>query len=232
LERISPAKRPISPLTADKYKSAKTPDNTHEDGYIPKLEQKEIEVNRKQPSKRLTTLIENFGSCCTNLKNLAKEIKKKADEEGFSKLEIILLAREILGHSLSSRQLNYWFPLKRNWKDMKESSSLNPQIVNNDDKKDMDKSHLASHADVGEHVLLQSIKTCSEDTNHSDTNANVESSPGSVSYFDLTDSESINCTNHPMYQRAKKKIEQLEEALVEKKLTNPFNSKILGKKGL
>ncbi|MGG6460269.1 MAG: hypothetical protein ACM3JQ_02465 [Candidatus Eiseniibacteriota bacterium] len=35
--------------------------------------------------------------------------------------------------------------------------------------------------------------------------------PRIVSYFDLSEPNSIDCTNHPMYQRACKKIEQLKK---------------------
>ena len=38
----------------------------------------------------------------------------------------------------------------------------------------------------------------------------------SSSYFNLADFASIDCTNHPMYQRAHEKIEQLIQALTEK----------------
>ena len=39
----------------------------------------------------------------------------------------------------------------------------------------------------------------------------------SISYFNLPDFASIDCTNHPMYQRAHEKIEQLTQALTEKR---------------
>ena len=39
----------------------------------------------------------------------------------------------------------------------------------------------------------------------------------SSSYSNLADFASIDCTNHPMYQRAHEKIEQLTQALTEKR---------------
>ena len=39
----------------------------------------------------------------------------------------------------------------------------------------------------------------------------------SISYIDLADFISIDCTNHPMYQRAHEKINQLTQALTEKR---------------
>ncbi len=134
---------------------------------------------------------------------MAQNIKEKGHEERFTNLEIILLAREILRHTLSSRQLNYWFPLRKNWKQMEESSSLDLQIVNNDDKKGIEKkSHVRSQADVAGAVLLQRIKIGSEETTVSNNCSTLQSKANSTrptSYFDLADPKSINCTNHPMY---------------------------------
>lgn len=189
-----------------------------------------IEVNRKRPSDELVSMIQDLGKSCVNLKNLVKNTKKKAHEEGFSNFEINLLAREVLRQYLTKRQLNYWFPIRKNSTDTtEESSSHRRQIVNNDSKKVTEKSHILGQMKGG-----------------NDTNVPLQSTPGgpdpegkmldssftttaypiiepknrtarSNSYFNLPDYASIDCTNHPMYQRANKKIEQLTQTLNEKR---------------
>ena len=78
-----------------------------------------------------------------NLKNLVKNINKKGHEEKFSNFEINLLAREVLRQSLTKRQLNYWFPIRKNTTDTTEKSSSHClQIVNNDSKKVTEKSNI------------------------------------------------------------------------------------------
>jgi hypothetical protein len=230
-------------------------------------------INGKKPSADLICQIKEFGSSCVNPKNLKQKIREKGIEEGFSDLEINLLAREVLRDRLSSRQLNYWFPLKRDWKKKEESSSRNLQFVKNDSEKLIEKSQVAVTSEPvegnvtvplqspEESQLEESVSSESSDLNATaptavatgrknpnriftffnlpdpDTqtvskrdseqivNSNDDSTikptakignARSISYLDLVNPETIDCTNHPMYRSANEKIEQLKLALFEK----------------
>lgn len=201
------------------------------------------EINAyKRPSEELIRMIENFGPSCKDLGKSVRKITQKGYEEGFGDLEIVLLARKILRPSLSRRKLNYWFPIKKKWKSMvtEESSSHYSQNVNNNVKNDIDKSkaELASQTRADSVVPLLKFKdrsageTEDEATNNSNSiripvkePRGKTSGPKTVSYFDLTDPNLIDCTNHPMYQRACKRIEELK--VVDKKASSPGEGKIL-----
>lgn len=192
-----------------------------------KSQEQRIEVNRKRPSEELISMIRDFGISCVNLKKLVKNIKKKGLEEEFSNFEINLLAREVLRQSITRRQLNYWFPIRINTTDTtEESSSHCSQIVNNDSKKVTEKSNIlrqmkgVSDTDV---PLQGTDGGPDPEGKILDPNSNAYSmiqlknrTATSSSYFNLADFASIDCTNHPMYQRAHEKIEQLIQALTEK----------------
>jgi hypothetical protein len=196
---------------------------------LPKSQVQTIDLNGKRPSEELISMIQDLGNSCVNLKNLVKNIKKKGYEEEFSNFEINLLAREVLRKSLTKRQLNYWFPIRKNATDKttEESSSHRAQIVNNDSKKVTDKSNILGQIKGGSDadVLLQStIIGQASEAKMLDSNSTaypmIESNnktARSISYFNLADFDSIDCTNHPMYQRADEKIEQLTQALNEKR---------------
>ena len=72
-------------------------------------------------------------------------------------------------------------------------------------------------------VPLQSTKTGSDpkenmlDSNTDNTTYLKAKSTKPISYLELVDFGSIDCTNHPMYQKAHQKIVQLTQALIEKK---------------
>ena len=192
-----------------------------------------IDVNRKRASDDLISMIRDLGNSCVDLKNLVKKIKKKGHEEEFSNFEINLLAREVLRQSLSKRQLYYWFPIRKNTTDTttEESSSHCVQIVNNDSKKVTEKSNILEQMKGGNDtdVPLQSTAAGPDpegkmlDSNTTTTIAYPmmiepkNRTARSISYSNLPDFASIDCTNHPMYQRAHEKIEQLTQALTEKR---------------
>jgi hypothetical protein len=186
---------------------------------------KRLEINKKKPSQKLIIMINDFGHTAENLKNLVAKIMERGHEEGFSNFEIILLARELLRHSLTRRQLNYWFTTRRNLITMKEeSSSLNTQIVHSDSKKGKEESYEVPLQESGnDDVPLQSTKTGSDakenmlDSNTDTTIYLKAKSTKPISYLELVDLGSIDCTNHPMYQKAHQKIVQLTQALIEKK---------------
>jgi hypothetical protein len=195
-----------------------------------KSQVQKIEVNRKRASEELISMIRDLGSSCVKVKNLVKNIKKKGHEEEFSNFEINLLAREVLRQSLTKRQLNYWFPIRKNTTDTtEESSSHCAQIVNNDSKKVTEKSNILGQMKGGSDtdVLLQStVSGPDPEAKMLDSNSTTNAFPiiesknrtaRSSSYFNLADFDSIDCTNHPMYQRAHEKIEQLTQALTEKR---------------
>ena len=137
-----------------------------------------------------------------------KKIKKKGHEEEFSNFEINLLAREVLRQSLTKRQLNYWFPIRKNTTDSttEESSSHCAQIVNNDSKKVTEKSNILGQMKGGSDtdVPLQSTAGGPDpegkmlDSNSTTTaNPIIESknrTARSISYFNLPDYASIDCT--------------------------------------
>jgi len=182
---------------------------------------KEIELNKKKPSKDLINLIENSGQLCRDFRNSVAKIKQRGHEEGFSDFEIVLLAREVLRPLLTRRQLNYWFPIRRGWKNMlEESSGLGLQTVQNDDKNDLGQSSIpmAAQTNMGDVALLNT-------NNDSEENDSIESKPISkptielnsekmrprlASYFDLVDPRSIDCSNHPMFQKVCEKMERLK----------------------
>ena len=188
-----------------------------------------IEINRKRPSQELIWMIRDLGNSCVNLKNLVKNIKKKGHEEEFSNFEINLLAREVLRQSLTKSQLNYWFPIRKNTTAiMEESSGHCAQIVNNDSKKVTEKSNILGQmkGDSDTDVPLQSTAGGPDpegkmlDSNSTAYPMMIEPknrTARSISYSNLPDFASIDCTNHPMYQRAHEKIEQLTQALTEKR---------------
>lgn len=187
-----------------------------------------IEVNRKRPSDELASMIRDAGNTYVKLKHLVKKIMKKGHEEGFSNFEINLIAREVLRQSLTKRQLNYWFPIRKNT----TNTTNTAQIVNNDGKKVTEKSNILElikgGSDTG--VLLQCTAGRPDpegkmlDSNSTSTTIAypmmIESknrTAKSISYFNLPDYDSIDCTNHPMYKRANEKIKQLNQALTEKR---------------
>lgn len=185
---------------------------------IPNLD-KDIEINRKRPSTQLINSIENFGNFYGDLKKLNREIREKGRKEGFSDLEIILLARKILHKRLSNRQLNYWFPLKQYWKkkkEMEDYSNHNSQFVNSDNKNGIEKSTLTLEMSSVDIVPIQGTQTCSVAERTDFVGQSRDSNRRAISYFDLADPVFINCTGHPMYQKAKETIQQLEKVLDEK----------------
>jgi hypothetical protein len=192
----------------------------------------DIEIHKKRPSAELINSIENFGNFCKDLKKLNREIREKGSKEGFSDLEIILLARKILRKRLSNRQLNYWFPLKQYWKKKKEiedSSNRNSQFVNNDDKKGIEESTLSLESSSVDIVPILGTQICSVAERTDFVGQSRETNRRAISYFDLADPTFINCTGHPMYQKAKETIQQLERLLDEK---NHFIDQLKGNKGL
>jgi hypothetical protein len=181
--------------------------------------QTEKEINSKRPSTELIHSIENFGNFCGDLKKLNREITEKGRKEGFSDLEIILLARKILHKQLSNRQLNYWFPLKQNWKKKKEiedSSNRNSQFVNSDNKNGIEKSTLTLESSSVDIVPIQGTQICSVAERTDFVGQSRDSIRRAISYFDLADPHFINCSSHPMYQKTKETIQKLEKILDEK----------------
>jgi hypothetical protein len=193
-------------------------------GHVMKNEDAE-ELNGKRPSDHLISLIKNFGKSYADLKKLASKIKEIGEEEGFSCLELTLLARQILQRrkNFSSRQLNYWFPLKGNWDGSakEESTSEKTQRENNDDKKDTEKS-LAPAPSV---PVTNGFQKEDEDLQfgsdfHPASSATFTEMPNkrghTISFSDLTSPEKIDCTNHPMYRRASEIIVKLRQDLFRK----------------
>jgi hypothetical protein len=162
---------------------------------------KEIELNKKKPSKDLIKMIENLGQECRDLRKSMAKITKRGHEEGFSDFEIVLLAREVLRPILTRRQLNYWFAIKKSWKKMlEESTGLSLPGVQNDNKNDLGQSSipLAAQTSMGETGLLNT-KNESEQKKSIEskaiyiptTESNSErTKPRVVSYFDLVDPRS------------------------------------------
>jgi len=196
---------------------------------------KDLEFKSDQkPSDDYVRLIKNFIPSHKDRRISVRKIMQKGYEEGFGELEIILLARKILRAFLSRSQLNYWFPIKSKWKRMteEESSSQHSQKVNNNVKNDIEKSKTRIASQTGpDNATLLEFKDHSEgetqdqaaDNSNSIQNLSKETSdktsgsgPKKVSYFDLKDPNLIDCTNHPMYRRACKKIEQLKKILSSK----------------
>lgn len=185
-------------------------------------------ISGKKPSEDLILQIEEFGSSCGNPKNLKQKIREKGIEEGFSDLEINLLAREVLRDRLSSRQLNYWFPLKRNWKKKEESSSRNLQFVKNDSEKHIAKSQVAVTSEPVEGNVTIPLQSPEESQLEESVSSDLyAAAPTAVAtgrenpnriftFFNLPNPETIDCTNHPMYRRATEKIEHLKQVLIEK----------------
>ena len=162
-----------------------------------------IEVNRKIPSDELASMIRDAGNSYVKLKNLVKKIMKKGHEEGFSNFEINLLAREVLRQSLTKRQLNYWFPIRKNT----TNTTNTAQIVNNDSKKVTEKSAVLGQMIGGSEtdVLLQSTAGRPDpEAKILDSNSTPIAYPmmiesknrtaRSISYFNLPDYDSIDCT--------------------------------------
>jgi hypothetical protein len=194
-------------------------ESSNNEAWIEGLVKTGIEINNKKPSKQLISLIVNLGPLLGNLRKLVKEIKKKGSKEGFSDLEIILLARKILHKRLSNRQLNYWFPLKQYWKrknEMEDSSNHNSQFVNIGDKKDIEKSTLILETSSVDILPIQGTQICLTAKRTDFVGQLRDSNHRAISYFDLADPTFINCTGHPMYQKAKETIQQLEKILDEK----------------
>lgn len=185
----------------------------------PILKKEEIVINKKRPSNELVDSIKIFGNSYVGVKKIAIRIKERAKKEGFSDLEIVLLVRKILQDRLSSRQLNYWFPLKQNWKkknDIEDSSNRNSQFVNNDDKKGIVKSTLSLETSSVAIIPIHGTQICSVAERTDFVGQSIDSNRRAFSYFDLADPTFINCTGHPMYQKAKETIQQLEKILDEK----------------
>jgi hypothetical protein len=191
----------------------------------PNFEEAIRAIRGKKPSKDLIRQIEEFGHSCGNPKNLKQKIRKKGIEEGFSDLEINLLAREVLRDRLSRRQLNYWFSLKRSWK---KSSSHNSQFVKNNSEKHIEKSQVAVTSEPVEGIVIIPLQSPEEGQQEESPSSDLYSTaptaikthrenPNHIfTFFNLSDPNTIDCTNHPMYRRAQKKIEQLKQVLLGK----------------
>jgi hypothetical protein len=200
---------------------SKTPSNI-----LPNLKQENRVIRDKKPSRDLISCIEEFGNSCGSPKTLHKKIREKGMEEGFSDLEINLIARDVLRRRLSKRQLNYWFPLKGTWKKKEDSSDDNLQFAQNDGKKDIVKSQIAVVAsEPGEDRVLPpgSLEKYHEGTissNLSSADKGIvppgDNSRRSITFLNLPSPETIDCTNHPMYIRAQEKIVQLKQVLLGK----------------
>lgn len=191
-----------------------------------KLSGNGIGINKKKPSGSLITLIKDFGHSCDNLEDLAGKIKEKGHDEGFNDFEIILLAREVLREFLTRRQLNYWFPTRKNSVTrMEESTGQHLQEVHIDGKKgleDLCRPTLATEKgeDSNNDVPVGGITINSEqkfpNQNADNTIESKTKSAKLITYLDLVDPGMIDCTSHPMYQKARDRIEQLTRELQEK----------------
>ena len=172
-------------------------------------------------------MIEDFGRASENLKDLVKKIKQKGHEEGFTDFEIILLARKLLQKSLTRRQMNYWFAARRSITYVIEKTSRQyAQGVYNDENKLMELSpRQITSSPPEDHNNNDMIRGNKSDSEQKIVNSDDDSTikptakirnARSISYLDLVNLEKIDCTNHPMYRMAHKKIEQLNLALFEK----------------
>jgi hypothetical protein len=197
------------------------------------LNNEDIEINRKKPSDHLISLIENLGKSYADLKKLASRIKEIGKEEGFSSLELTLLARHILQKkkNFSSRQLNHWFPLKGNWESTakEESTSQRSQFENNDANKDTEKSLGPASRDpaikgfppVSTRNGVQEVDDLRVGSDFhpasSVTHPEMISKPkNTISFSDIISPDTIDCTNHPMYRRATETIVKLRHDLFRK----------------
>jgi hypothetical protein len=186
----------------------------------------EIASNDKKPSEQLLGMIEDFGRASENLKDLVKRIKRKGHEEGFSDFEIILLARKLLQKSLTRGQMNHWFAARRNIPYVMEKSSRQySQVVYNDENKLMELSprQITSSPVEGHNNnnMIRGNERDSEQIVNSNDDSTIKPTAKigiarSISYLDLVNPGTIDCTNHPMYRSANEKIEQLKLALFEK----------------
>lgn len=176
----------------------------------------------KRPSEELISLITELRTSIKNAKSLVRKIKKRGHEEGFSDFEIVLFAREILRPSLSRRQLNYWLPTRNNSEKRNYPSANSTQIVNNVDKKDTlqltgsSSTHLEPSNIITSNIMTSPVekKTLSsfEDRYISKSGATDRV----ITYTDLLNPQTIDCTNHPMYRKACETIQQFKVFLPDK----------------